>query len=431
MNNSLFVWGVGHIGFSDMIYYAQEGLRVIGIDIEEDKWGKICAGEELSEIKYWIGFDYNYLLNSELISFSSNPNKLSVDFSLGHLICVPTEKNGEPWDEPLWDVVHKILSLYNRSSNSVLTVIIESTLVPGTANKVLDYLQTNINHGELYFGVSPRRDWFVSGGKTLKSMPRVYGCNSDNADKYIHNLLGIVCRELIKADDYQQAEMTKSVENAIRHVGITLANQLSDAFPEIDTRKVLELAATKWNVELYYPSIGIGGYCIPLSSKYLLSADKNNKLTIFQETIGYNIKRTADFGKLILDESISSIGILGICYTGNVRVVKSSVIFEIIGYLANQGVDALVNDSLFTENELRDDFNFQPLYLDGSNQVDGLILFSGHRQYSMMSVDQIEGMLKGRKIIWDNTALWEKYHDDFIKRGIMYRVIGRKGWRRS
>ena len=90
--------------------------------------------------------------------------------------------------------------------------------------------------------------------------------------------------------------MVKSVENAYRHMDITLANQLSLAFPKDDIREVLKLVGTKWNVEAFHPGIGAGGYCIPLSSRYILSQVKNiNKLSLLRETI----KTDDSMGKLI------------------------------------------------------------------------------------------------------------------------------------
>ena len=80
--------------------------------------------------------------------------------------------------------------------------------------------------------------------------------------------------------------MVKSVENAYRHMDITLANQLSLAFPNDNIREVLKLVGTKWNIETFHPGIGAGGYCIPLSSRYILSQVKSsNKLSLLRETI--------------------------------------------------------------------------------------------------------------------------------------------------
>ena len=66
--------------------------------------------------------------------------------------------------------------------------------------------------------------------------------------KDLKDVLSIVCKKLHPASSYKVSEMVKSVENAYRHMDITLANQLSLAFPKDNIREVLKLVVTKWNV---------------------------------------------------------------------------------------------------------------------------------------------------------------------------------------
>ena len=95
-----------------------------------------------------------------------------------------------------------------------------------------------------------------------------------------------MCKTLHKASTHKVAEMVKSFENCYRHVDNALANQLSRAFPHENIRETLKLGGTKWNIGTFYPGFGSGGYCIPLSSKYVISgAKKKNELSILKETI--------------------------------------------------------------------------------------------------------------------------------------------------
>ena len=68
------------------------------------------------------------------------------------------------------------------------------------------------------------------------------------------DILSIVCKKLHAASSYKVSEMVKSVENAYRHMDITLANQLSLAFPKDNIREVLKLVGTKWNLETFFKS---------------------------------------------------------------------------------------------------------------------------------------------------------------------------------
>ena len=67
---------------------------------------------------------------------------------------------------------------------------------------------------------------------------------------------------------------------------ITLANQLSIAYPKENMREVLQLVGTKWNIGTFFPGFGTGGYCIPLSSQYVVQGISNDEhLSLLRETI--------------------------------------------------------------------------------------------------------------------------------------------------
>ena len=78
----------------------------------------------------------------------------------------------------------------------------------------------------------------------------------ENLQKVTKDVLSIVCKKLHAASTYKVSEMVKSIENAYRHMDITLANQLSLAFPKDNIREVLKLVGTKWNVEAFHPELG-------------------------------------------------------------------------------------------------------------------------------------------------------------------------------
>ncbi len=431
MNNkgTVCVWGIGYIGLSNMIYYSREGIKTIGIDIDENRINEINQGKIRDGFEYWIGFDYRYLLYNRIMKCEQDYKKLIGEKLMAHLICVPTEKDGEPWEEALKDVIEKICEIESYSSNEEYVVIIESTMVPGTAEKIENTFANKLKDKELLFAVAPRRDWFLSSEKNLENLPRVYGGNNEKAEKKVQKILGIVCKNLVKADDYRQAEMTKSVENAIRHIGVVLANQLSDCFPEMDIRKVLELAATKWNIPKYTPSFGTGGYCIPLSSKYLLSADAKRELSLLEKAVEADLQRPRQIANLILKSNIKSVAILGICYKEDICVTKNSASLEIIKIIGNHGVKVYVDDPYFTIEEVEKMVEVPCLKWKSEETTEGMILFTAHREYRLFSVQEIVQRLKGKKIVWDNTGLWTKYCPQFEKEKITYKLVGSKGWK--
>ncbi len=79
-----------------------------------------------------------------------------------------------------------------------------------------------------------------------------------------------------KAKDRKTAEAAKAIENIQRDLNIALMNELTLIFHKVglDTKSVLEAAATKWNFHRY--SLGlVGGHCIPVDPYYLCTKQRS------------------------------------------------------------------------------------------------------------------------------------------------------------
>ena len=226
------------------------------------------------------------------------------------------------------------------------------------------------------------------------------------------------------ASSYKVSEMVKSVENAYRHMDITLANQLSLAFPKDNIREVLKLVGTKWNVEAFHPGLGAGGYCIPLSSRYILSQVKNiSKLSLLRETI----KTDDSMGKLIANsiakKGFKNIGVLGLSYKGNLKVSVLSKVIPLVKFLIKKKLKVRLFDPYFNKQEIYDavkikTFNF-PKDLTG---FDCLIVAVDHKEFKIQK-KVLEKHLKNCKLIIDHDGAWKKYN---LKNN--YHLSGDHGW---
>lgn len=248
-----------------MANFAAQGVTCVGTDISERIVSTINDGKTpLPNMEYWLGFDTKYLVESGMMTATVDWKRvLAPEFAL-HMIAIPTEKEDKPWDGALEDVMSKIAQHTRKSADPPL-VIIESTLTPNKTDELVIPLleKRGITVGkDLFLGVAPRRDWFISPEKNLRALPRIVGGTTPETTNLMIEVLSIVCDRLVPAPDHRHAEIVKSVENAFRHVEITLANQLSLAYPSLNMIEVLKLVGTKWNVGVYHPSFGSGGYCL-------------------------------------------------------------------------------------------------------------------------------------------------------------------------
>jgi nucleotide sugar dehydrogenase len=426
------VWGTGYIGFSTMASFAAQGVNCLGTDISESIVSTINEGRmPVPNLEYWLGFDPSYLVRTGIMSATTDWRKLLTHEFAVHMIAIPTEKEDKPWDGALEDVTGKIAQNLPDSTDPPL-VIIESTLTPKMTDELVipSFERRGIHVGEdVLVGVAPRRDWFISPEKNLKTLPRIVGGTTPDTTQQMIDVLSIVCDKLLPARDHRHAEIVKSIENAYRHVEITLANQLSLAFPSLNMTEVLKLVGTKWNLNVYHPSFGTGGYCIPLASQYVLDgAERPEYLTILKEAVSTDEDLPAIVADRVSKAGFKRVGILGLSYKGDLKVHVLSPTLRITRRLIEQGVSVKINDPYYTREEIRriagvDSFSFP----EGLSEFECVLIVAGHRAYRAVSENSLKPFLRNCKLIIDNLEeTWKNF--DWQPTGTKYLVAGDSDW---
>jgi len=372
------VWGTSYIGFSTLVNFAAQGVSCVGTDISDTIVSTINDGKiPVPNMEYWLGFDTKYLVQSGMMTATTDWKQLlSPEFAV-HMIAIPTEKGDRPWDGALEDVSQKIA---NQPANPTEPSRIIGGTTPETTNLMKD-------------------------------------------------ALGIICEHLIPAPDHRHAEIVKSIENAYRHVEITLANQLSLAYPNLDMTDVLRLVGTKWNVGVFHPSFGSGGYCIPLSSHYVLEgAERPEHLTILRATIATDSDLPIILADSLVKRGVRNVGIMGMAYKGDLKVHVLSPTLRITKRLTEKGVRVKVNDPYYSKEEIKkltgaEYFEFPK----GLVEFDCILIVAGHRQYRAISESNLKRYLTNCKLIIDNIEeTWRTYNWD--SSNITYSIAGDSHW---
>jgi nucleotide sugar dehydrogenase len=427
------VWGIGHIGYSTICHFAERGVRVLGTDVDADKVAAVSRGENpIFAMDYWLGFTPGYLFENGVARATTDYREVLSDDTLVHFICIPTERDGKPNLDILADVCRKLTYLRDRSSSVPPLVIIESTLTPNTTDEFVIpiFEAANLKIGEdILLGCAPRRDWFATPDKSLRTLPRIIGGTNPETTQVMKEVLGSVCENLIPAPDHLHAEVVKSIENAYRHMEISLANELTLAYPHLDMRTVLNLVGTKWNVGTFHPSFGIGGYCIPLASHYVLQGAKQPELlSLLQATIA----SAESFAEKVADSiarrrNVRRVGVLGLSYTKNVKVWSQSPTVKIVPILRERGLEVKVHDPHYTAEEIRrivgtETFEFP----GGMGEFDAILVVAGHREYAAITHGDIMANMPNCRLVLDNAELWNTV--DFARNGIEYHQAGDRNW---
>lgn len=426
------VWGTGFIGFSTMAYFAREGIQCIGYDIDNNRVARINDGETPVhyDMESWFGFNVAPLTEEGLLRATQDEEEIMSPDVPVHFISVPTERDGEPWGGALEQTVERIAE-YETLPEEPLLLIVESTLTPGmTEDIVLPAVRDSpLALGEdVVVGVAPRRDWFISSDKTLENIPRVFGGQDQRTTEYMESVLGIVCNELEPAPDHNHAELIKSVENAYRHVGITLANQLDRAYPDIDMRTVLRLVGTKWNIPTYHPSVGIGGYCVPVASQYVLAGTEyEDELSILQQTIETDQEQPSVVADAIADHGVDTVTVLGLAYKGDLKVDVLSPTVPIVDSLQQHGIDVRVNDPFYSDQYIEERTGATSVaFPEGLDGTDAVVIVADHSHYSYLPNQRVVETLDSASLVVDNHAIWEDV--PLEEHGIEYAYTGAEGW---
>jgi nucleotide sugar dehydrogenase len=338
--------------------------------------------------------------------------------------------HGKPYHDILKDVVVKLSKYKDIKTDFPPLIIVESTLTPTVADSIVIPLFEK--HGlkvgkDILLGVAPRRDWFTSPDKTLKLLPRVVGGTTPQTTQLMADTLGIICDHIIQAHDHKHAALVKSVENAYRQLGITFANQLSLAYPDVDITSVLKMAGTKWNVGQYHPSFGTGGYCIPLAPQYVIEGAKHpEKLTLLKESLKTDFSQPEAVVDSIIKRGAKSVALLGIAYTGDLKVHVLSPALPIAKKLKEKGINVKVHDPYYSTEEIKSLTGCESMtFPEGLSEHDTVILVTPHMSYKSTNKQKILKHLNNTKIIIDNMGIW---NDINYPKNIQYYEAGTANW---
>jgi len=150
--------------------------------------------------------------------------------------------------------------------------------------------------------------------------------------------------------------MAKLLENSFRLVNISMINEISDFCSRlgIDVQKVIAAAKTKpFGFMPFYPSLGIGGHCIPVDPIYLL--DRAEKYEVKLETI--RIAKEVDERRVerIASEIFARLGkanavtVVGLSYKPGTRDTRESASARLIIALRRLGMTVNWLDTVVAE----------------------------------------------------------------------------------
>jgi nucleotide sugar dehydrogenase len=236
--------GLGQIGFPVAQYALARGLDVYGFDINP------AAVDHAIKAGVKAYADWSKVPAAEVF-----------------IVSVTTgQAGGCPDLSAVFDVCKQIAA---KASASTL-VSIESTIVPGTSQKVFK----ETFNGKARLVHVPHRYWADEPEKHGVNQLRVIGAvNQESLTAGVQLYSEVFGIPLHICPTAEVAEMCKITENSHRYLQIAFAEDLKMLCSKIDMDFDALRAAmnTKWNVDLPEARDGIGRHCLPKDIRYLTS----------------------------------------------------------------------------------------------------------------------------------------------------------------
>jgi UDP-N-acetyl-D-glucosamine dehydrogenase len=369
MNKCVGIIGLGYVGLPLAIEVAKKGSSVIGIDIDESKIKLLNSGKtSIEDIN--IG-DLKTLIEDGRLAVTSDYSKVGLCDIL--LVCVPTPLSNErvPDLKPLLGAIRSLAAYLMPKT----LVIIESTVATGTTrNTVLPLLEELVNFPvtEIDVAYSPERVDPSNKVWRLQNTPKIVSGITQTSKIRAIAFYSSFINEVIECESVEIAETAKLLENSFRFINISFINEFGifcNALG-IDINEVVKAAGTKpYGFMEFYPSIGVGGHCIPVDPIYLSSKAKQVGSPIRMIELADQINRDLPMyfvgraEKKLNGLEGKKILVVGVSYKPNISDVRETPVFNLISALRSKGAQVSWHDDLVKKfngeesTELSDNFD--------------------------------------------------------------------------
>jgi UDP-N-acetyl-D-glucosamine dehydrogenase len=355
LDGKISVIGQGYVGLPLAIAASSAGYSVYGLDSNKDKIELLTRGKSVIEdltddvIKksidsksYFPTTDEEVITRSEII-----------------LICVPTPLSKDR--KPDLAALISATTTVGKNLKSGSLVIVESTIEPGTCRNVLLPVlikESGLKENEFELAYSPERIDPINKTWSISNTPKLVAGLTEAAALRAEGFYGKFINSITRCSSLEIAETAKLLENSFRLVNISFINELAIFCQKIsiDISEVITAASTKpYGFMPFYPSIGVGGHCIPVDPIYLANAATtvgaptrfiDLASQINQEMPGYFVSRAEEkLGGLIEKKVL----VVGVSYKPNVADVRESPVEALIAGLKQKGAEVFWHDDLVKE----------------------------------------------------------------------------------
>lgn len=325
--------GLGYIGLPTALMFASHGVEVVGTDYNKELVDTLNHGHTTFEED---GLDELFASAVKSgIKFSTEYMKTDM-----YIVAVPTpyDKDSKRIDASyVVGAVKNVMEVCPKGA----TVVIESTISPGTIDK---FVRPIIKENGFETGVdinlvhAPER--IIPGNMVYELVhnSRTIGADDVEIGEKVKKCYSSFCQGEIVVTDIRTAEMTKVVENTFRDINIAFANELAKICrsDNMDVYEIIRIANKHPRVNILSPGPGVGGHCISVDPWFLVGDYPSlanlikQARTINDSMPDFVLGRISDIMKEHGIKDTGKVGLYGLTYKENVDDIRESPTLQML-----------------------------------------------------------------------------------------------------
>ena len=345
------VIGLGYVGLPVFLSLKKK-FRVVGFDINEERVKNLNKLDDTNN-----EFNKKELKLNNGSKITKNDNNLK-DCNF-FIVTVPTPiKQNKLPDLKYIISAFKTISKFIKKND---IVFLESTVFPGTTEKICKKIIEKKTKIKFYIGYSSER---INPGDKINNIKNIKKVVAIKKDKEclpaVKKIYRTISKKLIFSENIKEAELSKLIENTQRDLNIALINEIMILchISKLNFDEVIKLARSKWNFLKFNPGL-VGGHCLPVDPYYLSYYAKKMKFKTKVTLAGRDINNYMEkfiFKKIyekiykIKKDNKKKIVIAGLTYKPDVADLRNSLALKIFKKLKKKISNVIAYDPTINRN---------------------------------------------------------------------------------
>jgi UDP-N-acetyl-D-mannosaminuronic acid dehydrogenase len=385
----VIIGGCGHVGLPLGIVFANRGVNVVLLDIDEQKIALVNSGR-MPFMEESADQLLKMVAGRTLTATADDSCLRDADAAIS-VVGTPVDKHLNP---TVTDLYRSIDSTIDMLPDGALLVL-RSTVYPGVTKFVYDRIQSCGRHIHLAF--CPER---IAEGKAMQeivSLPQIISAFEPEALARAHQLFSIINQELIELTPLE-AELAKLFTNSWRYLNFAISNQfyiLAESYG-LDFYRIYDAVTRRYPRMKNFARAGFAaGPCL-LKDTLQLSAFSGNSFFLGHAAMLVN----EAFPNFIVSQLRKSglrdktVAILGMAFKADSDDRRESLSYKLRKLLLLEAKEVLCTDPYVQDEELI------PLH-DAIARADIIIFGAPHKVYHSLAIPQ------GKEIV-DVWGFWQE-----------------------